>query len=107
MTSRFSAALIEIRAPAWLMQKSSRGASRAVSRRALQSDGVAFYGIRGAVMVEAELGRGGELARGRARRRGCTQRLVRSACRIRHPIGGRQAACVHYGVGVIILLRQT
>ena len=57
-------------------------------------------------MAEAELERGGELARGlsltsdkaeklvegwtrgRARRRGCARRLVRSACRIRHPIGG-------------------
>jgi hypothetical protein len=49
MIPRFPAALIEIRAPAWLMQKSSQGASRAVSRRALQSGGVAVCGIRGEV----------------------------------------------------------
>jgi hypothetical protein len=44
------------------MQKSSRGASRAISRRAPQSSGVAVYGIRGIVV-----GRG----RARARRRAC------------------------------------
>jgi hypothetical protein len=51
MTSRFLAPFIEIRAPAWLMLKSSRGAGRAVPRRALQSGEVAIYRIRGAVGV--------------------------------------------------------
>jgi hypothetical protein len=63
--------------------------------------------------AEAKLGQGGELARGlsltsgeveklpegwtrgQARRRGCTQRPIRSACHIRRPIGGRQVACTH------------
>jgi hypothetical protein len=43
------AALIEIRAPAWLMQKSTQGVGRAVSRRALQSGGVVVCGIHDAV----------------------------------------------------------
>jgi hypothetical protein len=62
MMSRFPAALIKIRAPAWLMQKSSRGASQAVSQCALQSGGVAVCGIRGAI---------GGRGRARARRRTC------------------------------------
>jgi hypothetical protein len=61
-TSRFPVALIEIRAPACLMQKSSRGASQSISRRALQSGGVAVCGIRGPV---------GGRGQARARRRTC------------------------------------
>jgi hypothetical protein len=49
MTSRFPSAVIKIRVHVWLMQKSSQDASRAVSRRALQSGGVAVCGICGAV----------------------------------------------------------
>jgi hypothetical protein len=64
MTSRFPAALIKIRAIAWLMQKSSRGVSRAVPRRALQSSRVAVYGIHGVVG-----GRGRARARQRTRSR--------------------------------------
>jgi hypothetical protein len=58
------------------MQKSSRGVSRAVPRRALQSGGVAVYGIRDVVggwgrararrrtrlTAELNIGRGGEIA---------------------------------------------
>jgi hypothetical protein len=69
MTSRFPAVLIEIRAPAWLMQKSSRGASRAISRRVLQSGGVTVCGIRGAV---------GSRGQARARRRTCPRAVLGS-----------------------------
>jgi hypothetical protein len=74
-------------------------------------------------VAEAELGRGGEIARRpgpgsgeaeimpvvwtllRARQRFCARGLVCSACRIRCPIGGWQAASVHCSGNVIMLLR--
>jgi hypothetical protein len=57
-------------------------------------------------------GRGGEVApvdriMFRARRRDCARRPVCSACRIRRPIRGWQAACAHCSVDVVVLLSQT
>jgi hypothetical protein len=60
MTSRFSTALIEIRVPIWLMQKSSRGAGRAMhySRAEWLSAGLAAQSV-----AEAELRQDGEFSR--------------------------------------------
>jgi hypothetical protein len=58
-------------------------------------------------VAEVELGQDGELARGRARQSGCARRLVCSVCRVRRPIGGRQAVCAQFDVGVIIPLCWT
>jgi hypothetical protein len=76
-------------------------------------------------VAEAEIGQGGEFARGlnsssgeaekslegwtrgQARWKEIAHGLVCSACCIRRPIGGWQAVCAHYSVDVIMLLRQT
>jgi hypothetical protein len=74
-------------------------------------------------VAEAELERGGDITRGRAQRRArrrlrprasptsgeaeiCALGPVCFSCRIRCPIGGWQAVCVHSGGSVIMLLHM-
>jgi hypothetical protein len=126
MTSRFPIALIEIRAPAWLMQKSSRGISRTVPRRELQSGGVAVYEIRGVVggqgqararqrtrsRAELDVGWGREIARRLAPGSGEAERLRPKArpCGLSYLASHRRASGGVHALscaGVIIPLCQT